>query len=523
MAKLNPQDVIDRVNNEQVAARSYVSPEEQQRNALKAVLAELGGLSTNDDEVQFSGSRVVIPEQYKGNLRGYREFLKRYEDSQETQYRYSQTFRFRPLDGANAFNNTLVKLFGNAGIGKVTPGGFFSPDEPPELRTIETGVNTTTQVPWGEVEMPLLEATFTLGAMRDREFGVLFNLSVIAPRKNKAHIQAVFDMVGEELKTNSIYKGKAITGSEEPGFVNVETVNPDHVVYSDTTIRQLEANLWSLIRYTEEMRANKVPLKRAVLLEGPYGTGKSLAGMLTAQEAVKNGWTYIVVRPGQDKLFDALKTAVVYAPAVVLFEDIDTLAANENASSDMDISKLLDALDGVTNKNGEVVAMFTTNHVNKLQKGVLRPGRLDAIIHIGKLDRRGVERLVRSVVPAEMLSANVDFDKVYESFKDFYPAFVKEAVDRAKRFSLLQNKGKLAPFTTQDFVDAADSLKPQLELMDVAEEGARPTTISDLIKADIAEVNGKTFFTDTNTKELTDRHDAMYKLTVLKDDVRDNS
>jgi hypothetical protein len=518
--RLDPQEMIARVNSQRIAAKDALSPEEMKKAALMEVLAKIGGLSTKDDDVQFRGTEVVIPEQYKGNLRGYREFLKRYEDSQETHYTFVQTFRNRPLDGANAFNNTLINLFGNAGIGKVTPGGMFSPDRPPQLRTIETGVDTTTQVPWGEVEMPLLEATFTLAMVDDREYGYLFTLAVDAPRKNKAHIQAVFDAITKELQVNSIYKGKAITGSDEPGFIDVNTVDPKTVVYSDEVLTQLDANFWSLLKYTDEMRANKVPLKRAILLEGPYGTGKSLAGMLTAQQAVANGWTFINVRPGQDNLFRALKTAVVYAPAVVWFEDIDTLAANQNASSDMDISRLLDALDGITNKNGEVVAAFTTNHVDKLQKGVLRPGRLDAIIHIGELDRTGMEKLVRSVVQADKLDSGVDFDTVYESFKDFYPAFAKEAIDRAKRFSMNENRGRLAPLTTQNFVDAAHSLTPQLKLMNKAEEGVRAVTFSDLIKADVAKVVDNTYFADTTAKEVVNpRNDAHYRTLVKKDTI----
>lgn len=515
--RLDPMDLINQVNQNRIADQNAISPEEAAKATLMHVLGEIGGLSTKDDAIQYRGSQVVVPEQFRGNLAGFRNFLERYERSQEMHYGYSRTFRYRPLDGANAFNNTLVKLFGNAGIGKVTPGGFFSPDRPPQLRTIDTGVDTKTQVPWGEVEMPLLEATFTLGVDHSREFGTLFALAVDAPKKNKAHIQAVFDAVEEELKANSIYKGKAITGAEDPGFMDVSTVDPSTVVYSDEVLTQMDANFWSLIKYTQQMRDNKVPLKRAILLEGPYGTGKSLAGMLTAQQAMENGWTFINVRPGQDNLFNALKTAQVYAPAVVWFEDIDTLAANSNTRSDMDISRLLDALDGINNKGTEVIAAFTTNHMDKLQKGVMRPGRIDAMIHIGKLDRVGMEKLIRSVVASGKLDSAVNFDEVYESFKDFYPAFAKEAIDRAKRYSMAENRGQLRPLTTKNFVDAAHSLTPQLKAMNVAEEGTRKVTYSDLVQEDIAAVSNRTVFAYASqpVEDIETASDAQFKLVTL--------
>lgn len=457
------------------------------RAALLDTLAALGGLNVTDDDIRFEGSKIVLPETYQGRVPDAILYLKNYVKAQENHYEYSRTFKYRPWDGANAFQNAMMKLFGTTGIGKATVTMFGS--NPPQMVSIDTGVNESIQVPWGEVSFDPLEATFTLSAAKDREYGLLFQLSVDAPKKYRKHIDAFFQFVDQELRENSIYKGKAINGAEMPGFLNTHLVDPKSVVYSDEVLTQLNANLWTLIDHTEEMRRLRIPLKRAILLEGPYGTGKSLAGALTAQRAVANGWTYILCRPGQDDLFDVLKTAQLYAPAVVWFEDIDTVASG---GSQNEISKLLDALDGITNKGGEVIAGFTTNFVDQIQKGVLRPGRLDAVIHIGELDRSGFEKLTKNLVPDHLLDKNVDYDLVAKAFTGFLPAFATEAISRAMRYSVARNNGKPDSITTDDLVNAAIGLRPQYALMNGAKEGANKATLDGVITEKVENVLNRT-------------------------------
>jgi len=317
--------------------------------------------------------------------------------------------------------------------------------------------------------------------------------------------------VAQELKDGSIYKGKAFTGGAEPLFLDLDNLPP--VVYSDEVLTHLDTNMWSLLRYSDTMRANRISLKRAVLVEGPYGTGKTLAGMLTAREAVAHGWTFILARPGKDDLFEVLQTAQLYAPAVVWYEDIDTIA---QGSDDMQISRLLDALDGITNKGTEVLAGFTTNHVSKIQKGVLRPGRLDAVIHVGGLDRVGYEKLIRAVVPGDQLDPDVNFDVVAAAFDGFLPAFAKEAISRAMAYSISRHRGELGVIATEDLVHAADGLRPQLQLMNDAVEGvSRPTvgsTFAELVRAEVRDTVNATKFVDSDGDVTTG--DYAYGLEV---------
>src|SRR5207249_8115536 len=118
-------------------------------------------------------------------------------------------------------------------------------------------------------------------------------------------------------RAHSIYRGKALVGHEEPQFLDMDEFDPEKVVYSQEVLTQLESSVWGVLRWTDAFRRDKITRKRAILLHGPYGTGKTLAGQLTAKIATDNGWTFIAARPGQDDLTEALQTARLYEPAVV--------------------------------------------------------------------------------------------------------------------------------------------------------------------------------------------------------------
>jgi SpoVK/Ycf46/Vps4 family AAA+-type ATPase len=227
-----------------------------------------------------------------------------------------------------------------------------------------------------------------------------------------------------------------------------------------------------VLRHTDALRKLKLPRKRAVLLEGPYGTGKTLAAFLTAQIATANGWTFLYCRPSRDNFVNVMATARLYQPAVVFFEDIDSMTTDETSRDG--ISVLLDLFDGITAKGTEIMVVLTTNHRDRIHKAMIRPGRLDSVIHIGALDQSGVQRMIEATVKEDLRAEDLDFGAIYEVMQGFLPAFVKEAIDRTMRYSIARNDGEVQELSTDDFVNAAVGLRPQLELMEGAGEGVSP-------------------------------------------------
>lgn len=437
----------------------------------------VGGKIITGEEVAFHpGAKIMIPE---GMTYGKAfDILKRLEKQAEEETEFTRMFRYRPDDGGYATAQVIKERWGLA-LGKATYSMFGK--NPPEMRTINIGVNETMQVPWGHMEVPTLPGlTLFIGEARDNDYGTIFGLRATGPQKYRDEIEGFFDDVEQYLKTNSIYRGRAIVGSNDPQFLDLSNFRGDQIVFSQEVMTALEGNVWAPIKHSDVMRQEGLSLKRASLLYGPFGTGKTSIGQMTAQIATDHGWTFLSARPGRDKIEDVLRTARLYQPAVVFVEDIDT----ESSSSDADaVTKLLEAFDGITSKGGEIEVIMTTNHIERIHKGMLRPGRLDSIVEIASLDRPGVERLVKVVVDPAKLATDVDYDAVYEAVEGYLPAFIRETLARAVTYAISRLDGSSHyVIDTADIVGAAHSLRPQFERLSEAEEGIVPPTLDTTVK-----------------------------------------
>ncbi|WP_327719903.1 ATP-binding protein [Streptomyces sp. NBC_00490] len=483
---ISPEQLLAMVQDAHTQQATELSQEEAVRKAAMALLAQVGGKTITEKDLVFEGAKFVLPAQYEGKLPEAISFLERWQDQQSKTHEYNKVFQYRPYDVAHALTLALTEVFGTSGMGE-SWRDMFGGEHHPQFIEVATGVGQSVQVPWDLMALPILgpNAKIEVGFTRDRELGMIGKLSIQAPRGVKAQVEGLWKVIERHLVTSSIYRGKALVGGDQimPAYLDVRKVDPKQVIYSDDVLTQLQTNVWSLIEHTDLMRELGESLKRAVLLEGPYGTGKSLAAFLTAQKCQANGWTFLFVKPGDD-LDAAMRTAQLYSPAVVFFEDIDVIG---EAGDPARVSKLLDSFDGIGAKGAEVVAILTTNRKDRIHKGMLRPGRLDAVISINHLDESGVEKLIKAHVPEDMLRV-MDYARVFESFKEFTPAFAKEAISRAKRYAITREGGKPTMLTTSDFVNAAASLAPQLELMHAAQEEKTLPTLDKAFMDRVADV-----------------------------------
>ena len=461
-------------------------------------MAEKKGQLITGEEVEFhDGKKISLP---KG-MTYERAFsiLTRLKEEANTPTQFDRTFLYRPDDGAHATYHCMRARWGMA-LGKITETFFGT--RPAESRTIAIEYGRTMQVPWGRVEVPHLEGLeFFILEDDHKDYGKVFKLYARGPKKHKAEVEALFDDVQEYLQTKSIYRGKALIGADSLEFLNLD-IDMSTIVFSDKVMEELGGMVWSSLRYSQAMRDNGLSLKRAVLLHGPYGTGKTSTGIITAKEAVAAGWTFLSAKPGRDKVERVLQTARLYEPAVVFVEDIDTQSNDGDSTA---VTKLLDAFDGITSKGGELMIVLTTNHLNRIHQGMLRPGRLDAIVEIAGLDRNGCERLIKAVVPDGKLSADVDYDAVYASMDGFLPAFIRETINRSITFAIarLQGEGGYV-IETADLVHAAESLHPQLKALQAATEGVKRPTLDVALEQSVLGAMGKVQTYDPSYEEFYD-------------------
>ena len=434
-----------------------------QKQAL-GQLAIIGGQLTKDDDIRFEGRAFVFPERYSGNLEGLLHDVSRYVRSQEEAVLVERTFDYRPFDGAYATYNCLKQYFGYA-QSKATQGAFGP--EPPSEITIPVGyvngrlVNET--VPWGNMVLPgLPNSTLKLTSTNTAK-GSLFRLVAQVRKADKVVVDGFFVVVQEYLENHSIYRGKAFNGQME--FFDTDKVRPELFVYSEEVWAQAETNILSPLRDREMIRKEGLSLKRVTLLEGPFGTGKSGLGRSAAKIAVANGVTAILCQPGIDDPLELLQTAILYMPAFVFIEDIDIVAMNRDPEI---VTRILDVFDGPSTKNLPITVVLTTNHVEQIHKGMMRSGRIDAVMHIGEMDRPGVERLANIVI-GDKLADDIDYDAVFAATSGFMPAYVKEALERAVRYTIART-GQAGEINGDDLIHALNSLRDQFTLQERASD-----------------------------------------------------
>lgn len=143
-----------------------------------------------------------------------------------------------------------------------------------------------------------------------------------------------------------------------------------------------------------------IPYRRGYLLHGPPGSGKSsfiqaLAGELDYNIAILN----LSERGMTDDRLSYLLT-IIPQRTLVLLEDADAAFTNRRTQTDahgyqganVTFSGLLNALDGVASAE-ERVLFLTTNHVERLDSALVRPGRVDMTVRLGEVTRWQTEKL----------------------------------------------------------------------------------------------------------------------------------
>lgn len=448
-----------------MAAEKNRSVQAQAEMEALAALRKLGGELVREEDIE-RGDKFVIPKQM--TLKEAVKFLevKRAEDEEEAEW--VRRFRYRPLDGAVATERAIRRAFGT--LRHVGTPGFFG-DTPPQMIDVEVGPGEKIQVPWGRLEIPALSGVyFQLHATEDPELGAVFAIVATGKKKRRFEVEGLFKLIDDELQAGSIYKGRAIDANF--GFLDLSRVERDKVVYAEDVMAQMEASIFAPIRFPGQLKEAGVQLKSAVLLHGTYGVGKTLFAYLTGQECEQNGVTFIQVRPNQDDLTAAMQSARMYAPAVVFFEDLDTIASADEENDH--ISGLLELFDGVRAKGVEVMAILTTNHADRIHKGMVRPGRLDAVIEITPPDGPGIIKLCKTLVPEGLLQDGTDeeWQAVADAALGYIPAFVHEGCKRAIKYALVRTGGDLSEvrITVEDLRQAMQGLRAQYDLMQDAKD-----------------------------------------------------
>jgi chaperone BCS1 len=151
--------------------------------------------------------------------------------------------------------------------------------------------------------------------------------------------------------------------------------------------------------------------KQVYLLYGPPGTGKTSMVLAIASEFNKNIYKISVSGisgPALEGLVSAAKDGIV------LLEDVDSLFKKREAKTAIDFSTLLNLLDGVNTQQGLVVFM-STNHLDELDKALVRDGRVDELIEFGYPTVSNVKQCLARLVPENQHEFDEFIEKMPEN------------------------------------------------------------------------------------------------------------
>ena len=246
-------------------------------------------------------------------------------------------------------------------------------------------------------------------------------------------------------------------------FLDVSKVDEDGLIFDKVTKNLLNVSLFAFIRNPDACRKNGIPLKRGILLEGKYGTGKTMTAYVTAKLALKNGFTFIMVEDARD-LEHIIKMARRYEPCVIFCEDIDRVLSKDRTIS---MDALLNTIDGFNSKGSEIMLVMTTNHVEDIHKAMMRPGRLDSVMELLPPDEEAAKRLI-GYYAGTRLAKDADLTEVGKLLNGRTPAVIREVVERAKIGTIDRTGSPVIEGSVngEDLVVAAQSMDRHMQLMD---------------------------------------------------------
>lgn len=436
-----------------------------------------------DVTIRYGGDQIILPDGMD-----YDEavgWLKRKKQEQETEVTISEDIPVFPLDGAVALARVLERRYGWTNL--IPTPGFWG-DHPPQMIGVEIAYNQTAQVPWGRVVVPKISGYMETG-YRMKDGMPIFVLRGKIRRKDEKIVHELANEIREFAINHSIYRSKAIKinfrnnkGERQedfstgfcPKFIDISRVREEELVFSEDVGRMVQTNLFNPVEHSKECRTYKVPLKRGVLLQGPFGTGKTLTAYVLAKKCVQNDWTFIYLEDPRD-LDLALGFARCYQPVVIFAEDVDR-AVGVDRDSAMD--KILNTLDGVESKNQEIIVVLTTNDVKSIHPAFIRPGRIDSVISIQPPDPAATVQLMKLYGRDIIEGTAEELEKAVLPLAGANAAFIRETVERAKLSAIAHSDGGRLSLNPNDINVAALTMREHLKLLEP--EAAKPSKAEQL-------------------------------------------
>ena len=194
-------------------------------------------------------------------------------------------------------------------------------------------------------------------------------------------------------------------------------------------------------------------IPKGVLLVGPPGTGKTLLAKAVAGEAGVPFFTIsgsdfveMFVGVGASRVRDLFEEAKKNAPCIIFIDEIDAVARRRGTGMggghderEHTLNQLLVEMDGFGVNEG-IIVMAATNRVDILDPAILRPGRFDRKVMVGRPDVQGREEILKVHAKGKPLSEDIDLKQIAQTTAGFTGADLENLLNEAAILAAKENR-----------------------------------------------------------------------------------
>ena len=194
-------------------------------------------------------------------------------------------------------------------------------------------------------------------------------------------------------------------------------------------------------------------IPKGVLLVGPPGTGKTLLAKAVAGEAgvpffsiSGSDFVEMFVGVGASRVRDMFTEAKLHAPCIIFIDEIDAVARRRGAGvggghdeREQTLNQMLVEMDGFGYNEG-IIVMAATNRVDILDPAILRPGRFDRKIGVGRPDVRGREEILAVHIKNKPLGEDVDLKEIARTSAGFTGADLENLMNEAAIYAAKEKR-----------------------------------------------------------------------------------
>ncbi len=257
---------------------------------------------------------------------------------------------------------------------------------------------------------------------------------------------------------NAFSKARTVLGV--PGD---RKVTFDDVAGADEEKEELQ-EIVDFLKNPEKFTEIGARIPHGLLLVGPPGTGKTLLARAVAGEAgvqflsiSGSDFVEMYVGVGAGRVRDLFEQARKIAPAIVFIDEIDAVGRKRGSGlggghdeKEQTLNQLLVEMDGFTRSEG-VIVLAATNRPDILDPALLRPGRFDRQIHVGRPDVKGREEILKVHAKDKKLDASVNLKTVARSTAGFTGADLSNLLNEA---AILAARADRPVLTMEDMNEA---------------------------------------------------------------------